>query len=197
MATITLEQLIEEGTEIRKHISYLESPSGVIRFYDEYRLDDNSKYETWRNMSLRYLSVNFPNDRCINDFEEAAKEFTKAHNSPKIFDKMLGVLRSCLVFPQVTSNLDGSNKIDKSIHVNVNQTQSQNQSLVLDVFLDAIKDELKGKQIKELKVIVKEEADPEKAKSKILNTVKSWGESIPASIIANIITNPAVWSGLM
>lgn len=83
--------------------------------------------------------------------------------------------------------------------VNVHQSQKQEQSQIVavDLFLEAIKDEITGKQLKELKSIVQEEPNPEKAKSRILDKVKSWGESISASIIANIITNPSIWSGLL
>lgn len=40
METITLEQLIEEGKDIRKTISYIKAPSGVIRMYAAYSLAD-------------------------------------------------------------------------------------------------------------------------------------------------------------
>ena len=45
MKTITLEQLIEEGSEIKKQISYINVPAGVIRTYRAYQLSDNQKYE--------------------------------------------------------------------------------------------------------------------------------------------------------
>lgn len=41
MKTITLEQLIEEGSEIKKQISYINVPAGVIRTYKAYQLSDN------------------------------------------------------------------------------------------------------------------------------------------------------------
>ena len=52
METITLEQLIEEGKDIRKTISYIKAPSGVIRMYAAYSLADNSK------MNVRKLPIN-------------------------------------------------------------------------------------------------------------------------------------------
>ncbi len=45
MKTITLEQLIEEGSEIKKQISYINVPAGVIRTYRAYQLSDNQKYD--------------------------------------------------------------------------------------------------------------------------------------------------------
>lgn len=82
MKTITLEQLIEEGSEIKKQISYINVPAGVIRTYKAYQLSDNQKYETWKNMTIRFLSVNFPGDRCINDFEKTSEEFSNHTNLP-------------------------------------------------------------------------------------------------------------------
>ena len=58
-------------------------------------------------------------------------------------------------------------------------------------------DELTGKQVKELQHIAKEEHDPEKAKVKIWEKVKSFGADVLSNIVTNIITNPNVWCGLM
>jgi len=89
-------------------------------------------------------------------------------------------------------------KLDKSIKVNVNQQQSQEQSQTsqLLVFFELIKDEITGKQYKELIQIVKSEKDSKFAKSKIIEKLKSFGENICTNIVTNILTNPSVW-GMM
>ena len=188
MESITLEQLIEEGKDIRKTISYINPPSGIIRMYAAYSLADNSKYEIWKNKSIRFLSINFSGDRCINDFEESAKDFTKNHHSPTVFDNMLAILQACLEMPQVASVIKNSNVIDKSVNVHVNQTQSQQQSQFLDQFMDIIKDELTGKQYKEIKEIVETEPNPTQAKTKLVDKIKSFGVDVTSNIISNIIT---------
>lgn len=81
------------------------------------------------------------------------------------------------------------------VNVNITQNQSQNQSFSL--FFDSIKDEITGKQLRELKEIIAKEPDLEKAKPKIIEKIKSFGSDICSNIIANIITNPAIWSGLL
>lgn len=189
MEEITLEQLIEEGKDIKKTISYVNAPSGVIRLYAVYRLADNSKYEIWKNKSIRFLSIKFPGDRCINDFEESTKEFAKTNYYPHIFDKMLAILQSCLDMPQVVRVAKDPSILDKSINVNVNQTQSQQQSQSLDVLMDIIKDELTGKQYKEIRDIVKTESNLASAKSKLVDKIKSFGMDVASNIIANIITS--------
>ncbi len=49
----------------------------------------------------------------------------------------------------------------------------------------------KGKQLKELKAIAQEEPNPEKAKTKVFDKIKSWGGDVLANVVANIVTNPA------
>lgn len=93
-----------------------------------------------------------------------------------------------------------SNKKDSLVNVNVMQNQSQeqqqSQEQIFSLFFESIKDEISGKQLKELKDIASKEPDPEKAKPQIIEKIKSFGSDICASIVANIITNPAIWSGL-
>ena len=187
MKTTTLEQLIEEGKEIRKGITFINTPSGVIRMYAAYSLADNSKYEIWKNKSIRFLSLKFPGDRCIKDFEESAKTFTKNHNSPTILDNMLAILQACLEMPQVIAVTKESKVIDKSVNVHVNQAQSQQQSQSLDLFMEVIEDELTGKQYKEIKEIVETEHDPTQAKVKLVDKIKSFGIDVASNIISNII----------
>ena len=88
---------------------------------------------------------------------------------------------------------------DKSVNVTVNQEQQQdqNQNSEINIFLESIEDELTGKQLKELKEIAKNEPDPELAKPKILEKLKSFGEGIVTKVLTNIITNPAVWTGII
>lgn len=188
METITLEQLIEEGKDIRKTISYINAPSGVFRTYAAYSLADNSKYEIWKNKSIRFLSINFPGDRCINDFEESAKDFVKNHHSPYVFDNMLAILHACLEMPQIVNVAKDSKVVDKSVNVHVNQTQSQQQSQSLDIFIDIIKDELTGKQYKEIKEIVETESNPTQVKTKLVDKIRSFGIDVVSNIISNIIT---------
>lgn len=85
-----------------------------------------------------------------------------------------------------------------NLNVTQNQTQEQQQSQqqILSIFFETIKDEISGKQLKELKEIASTEPDPEKAKPKILDKLKSFGSDVCSNIIANIITNPAIWTGL-
>jgi hypothetical protein len=94
---------------------------------------------------------------------------------------------------------NSSLKIDKSVNITntMSQNQSQNQSIDVNVILDLLKNELTGKQYKEIEAIAQKEIEPKKALTKIIDKLKSFGEGVLASIVANIITNPNIWNGLI
>ena len=92
---VTLESLIEEGTNIREGIKYIPTAPGVTRLYKAFSLSDTKIYGTWKSMVIRYLDKNFSGDRCISDFENAIAEFEKHHCDPSLFDVVNGILVSC------------------------------------------------------------------------------------------------------
>lgn len=91
-------------------------------------------------------------------------------------------------------------KVSKNIQITNNlsqsQTQSQEQNVIVKVLLEAVKDDLTGKQWKELLAIAQNTKDPQVAHKGIMEKLKEYGESVSASIVANILTNPEVWSTL-
>lgn len=92
-------------------------------------------------------------------------------------------------------------KIDKSIKISVNQQQSQDQKQIqkqfIEIFIDSIKNEITGKQLKELQEIIRGEPNVEKSKHRILEKLKEFGIDVCTNIVSNIITNPLIWSGLL
>jgi DNA-binding protein Fis len=84
-----------------------------------------------------------------------------------------------------------------NINLTVNQTQSQSQkqtqkqTIDIEKIIDAFKEELTGKQIKELDLIIKEPDSPEKVR-KFTDKLLSFGSNVAASILGNIITNPQI-----
>ena len=190
-----LETLIQEGNNIVNSISYVHAPSGVKRMHDVYRVENETQYQIWKSKSIRLLNINFKDDIEVNAFIEAAKSFDKSHYTPKYLKRMVGILISCKDIP---NNAKGEEKKKQDSHsavmVTVNQSQTQNQSQEINIFLDSIADELTGKQYKELKAIAHEEPNPEKSKQKIVEKLKSFGGDVLSNILANIVTNPSVWS---
>ena len=69
--------------------------------------------------------------------------------------------------------------------------------MAIDLFIDAIKDDLTGRQIKELKAVVEEvDNNLQKARPGIIAKLKEFGTDVASNIVANILTNPMIWTGL-
>ena len=95
------------------------------------------------------------------------------------------------------SKLDKTMNKSINIHNSLSQNQQQSQTVNNTILLDAFKESLTGKQFREIEEIVKTEKDPEKAKPKILQKLLSFGENVASDILANLITNPTIWSGFI
>ena len=67
----------------------------------------------------------------------------------------------------------------------------------MELFVEAIKDDLTGRQIKELKAVVAEaDNDLQKARPGILAKLKEFGADVASNIVASLLTNPMIWGGL-
>jgi len=84
-------------------------------------------------------------------------------------------------------------KIDRSVNVNVNQNQSQYQKVELSFLIDILKDELNGRQLKELKEIVENESEPEVIKEKVNSKLVEFGINVTAGILSSLLSNPTIW----
>ena len=161
-----------------------------------YSLDDNQGYTKWKEKCKRYLNSEFPGDKFIDNFEKKCEE----SNNPTTNSALIGILESFRDMPTIVVNHSKTvrnNGTVVNVHQNQQQEQSQSQEIAINIFLESIKDELTGKQFKEIKAIVAEEPEPEKAKSKVIEKLKSFGEDVLTNIVANVITNPSIWGGLM
>lgn len=88
---------------------------------------------------------------------------------------------------------------EKQSAVNVQVTQSNNQSqttnttIKLDFFIEIIKDELKGGQVKELKEILNSKEEILEKKKRFIDKIKSFGSDVSSNILANLLTNPEIY----
>ena len=193
----TLEALIKEQEERIPQIQLEPIPPNVIMI-PGYIYKDNSHYIKWLEKTKRFLNNQFPDDKSVDDFEDISKKDL----SPEQQTKLLAILEAFLEYPNVirkTKPIKGAKSININNNINNTNTQSQKQSQqqAIEIFTEAIKDQLTGSQLKEIKQVVDEtKGDLEKAKPKIINKLKSFGENIASNIIANIITNPTIFSQL-
>lgn len=117
---ISIESLIEQGKEILNGITYVPSAPGVIRPFPVHKLVDVSVYERWKNITFRYLSLNYPGDMSIPDFRKAMEDFEKHYYSPTEMRKMIGIMESLAILPSKKS----FNKEDKG---NTSKTLSDSE----------------------------------------------------------------------
>lgn len=139
----------------------------------------------------------------INEFDTISKE----NLSPGQQKKLLGILEAFALLPtiipdsratQITEKKGrGREAINVTTTINNTNSQAQNQAqtIAVELFLEAIKDDLTGRQIKELKeVVAASNGDLQKAKPGIIEKLKSFGADITSNVVANLITNPAIWA---
>jgi hypothetical protein len=187
-----LEALIQEQ---RDRIPKLKREVGAFAYY-VYESSVKEGYIKWRENTKRFLEINFTGDRYIDDFNETCEKKI----TPNQQNKLLAILEAFEKYPQV---IERSKMLNQSANINIHSnisntnTQNQSQSQEIKILLNCLEDELSVKQLKELKQVVDEEkGDLEKAKPKVIDKIKSFGENVASNILANIITNPAIWSCL-
>lgn len=197
---ITLESLIEEQKARIPQLKYKPNPPGCLGFAYHY-YDDNDSYQKWLATTKRYLGIHFPNDKDINEFDTTSKDRLSSNQQKRL----LAILEAFASFPTIipdsrtTQITEKKGRGREAIHVtttinNTNtQAQNQAQTIAVELFLEAIKDDLTGRQIKELKeVVATSNGDLQKAKPGIIEKLKSFGTDVTSNVVANLITNPAI-----
>lgn len=184
-----IEELIQQGKELKRDLQCHYSDFG-----NYYTHTDNNAYERWLALTRRYLKTYYSGDDFIPDFEKAAKEIDP---SPEQMDKMLAILDALDQLPEVVKTHNEKSEPRVTINNTQLQSQSQSQNVMLKVFVEALHEELSGKQIRELKSVAEDEnLNEEEKKSTILDKIKEFGKDTLASIVANVLTNPTIW-GMM
>ena len=206
MEEITLDSLIKEHKERIPQLHYEPSPPGCIGF-SYYYYDDSARYQKWLATTKRYLGITFPNDKDIKEFVAVSSEDL----SPEQQRKLLAILEAFSSLPSIIPDAriteikekegKGHNAINVTTNINNSnqqfQTQTQEQTLAVELFIEAIKDDLTGRQIKELKQVVNDaDGDLQKARPGIIDKLKSFGSDVASNIVANLLTNPMIWGGL-
>lgn len=199
MCNITLESLIQEHKERMKGIRF--NQELFISYYD---YPNMIEYQNWLAKTKRFLNINYPNDKYIDEFETIADNNILC---PEQQNKLIAILEAIATLPTIVPNSKtpktNSNKSKDAINITTNinnnnsQSQNQEQSLDVNLFIEVIRDYLTGYQIKELKDIVSEaDNDLQKARPNIVAKLKEFGVDVASNIIANILTNSIIWGGL-
>lgn len=191
MEDINIQNLIAEHTNRMPHLKYYDD---VMIPYYEY--PDMDSYYCWLAKAERFLEINYPDDKYIADYERISNQ----NIDPDQQKKLLTILEAFAALPiaiprtkpspKKQGNELGPINVTTNINNSNSQTQSQQQSLTVELFLDVIKDNLMGRQIKELKAMVAEaDNNMEKARPRIIAQLNSFGADVASNIVANRLTN--------
>lgn len=185
-----LNDLITEGESLTSSLSFVPAREGVIRIGNPvYRTNQVEKYQNWQSSVLRFIKSYYSSD--IDEVKEALKRL-----SPDNHRKILGILNAIKLFPEEPEA--NSTSRNPETNITIHNTQNNTQTVVFNLIVEAIKDEINGKELRELKDLLKEyEKEPTKDKSKLIDKIKGFGSDVLTNMIANILTNPSIYSGLM
>lgn len=188
-----LDALIQEQKE---RIPKLIKHKGNFYTYYVYDSYIEEEYIKWKENAKRFLDINFIGDRYIDEFNKICDE---ENLTPKQQNKLLAILEAFKKYPQIIESKKATNRgsnINISNNISNTNTQSQSQQQGIEILIKSLEDELSVSQLKVLKQIVEKEGDLEKAKPELIDKIKSFGKDVASNILANIITNPAIWSCL-
>ena len=191
MSNITLQSLIKKQ---KKRIKLLQNRVVGADISDYY--PDMQAYYDWAEITQRFLDLHFKGDKYIEKFCTLCDESFSLVQQ----EKLLAILNAFVAFPITIKNdvqMENEEKANFVVNVTNNNTQSQNQeqSIIVQQILDAFRDELTGRQLKELEsIIAKADNDLHKAKPNIIAKLMEFGGNVVSNILATILTNSA--SGL-
>ena len=175
-----IDELITQGETLRASLKKNED-----RWVGWYEYANHGAFQEWVLKTTRFLHTHYSGDIMIEEFEKIASQSP----SPKGHDKLLAILKAFKEIPQtITTPKEVQNG---GIVITNSNTQSQQQEQTVDIFIEAIADELTGKQLKDLKVALADEKSGKKGS--LLEKIKSFGMDTLSNILANIVTNPAIW----
>lgn len=179
-----LEELICEGKRLENTLYSYQA----ARVYTLYKSNSEEEYQNWISAIKRVIKTSFPSE--LIDVKKLTAEI-----SPENHRKILGLLNSLKRFP--TEPISDTKQESKSVIIQNHQIQNNHQSIVFNIFIEAIKDEITGKQLKELKEIMKDfDKEPKKAKTAVLEKLKGLGSDVLSNIVSNILTNPSIYGAL-
>ncbi|MGH2667389.1 hypothetical protein [Flavobacterium sp.] len=153
------------------------------------------------NQQKQIEDIKFQNYMSISTFDRSGRSSSAGGgNNSKICEKQATDLIESFISDIKTFGLPSKEKsVEKkdgiNITVNQNQNQTQKQTIKLNIIIKALQDELSGKQLSELQeIIAEEELEPAKKHNKIVEKLLGFGKDLASNVLANILTNPALYS---
>lgn len=168
----------------------------------EANIKDTSSLQVWQSKAINIIVRVYGKDskqeeqiKSINFRTFASLNGPRTNNSKNCNEQAKGLIEGFISDIKrfgLPENKDPN--ITQGINITLNQSQQQNQSIKLDVILGALQDELNGKQLKEIQEIIDNNEPIEEKKVSIINKIMSFGSGLASNILANILTNPSLYS---
>lgn len=160
--------------------------SALGRFYD-YK---DTQLRTADNLKSNILILE--KKKCNSTSDPRCNVHDIAEDTKVLIDSIIAEVKA-LGLPERKTTLDKSVNVNTTVSQNQEQHQSQKQNVIVEILLESVKDELTGRQRKEILEIAKKSETPEEARKGIFEKIKEFGSDVSANIVANIVTNPDVW----
>ena len=178
---MNIEDLILEGERLENTLYKENIPPGILAL-PYYKSREDKNYQNWISSVKRFIR-----NEDEKEFNEMINVFKDIH--PENHTKILATLKAIKEIPN-NSKIKIIKK-EKNLPV-VNVYQNQQTNVSVNLIIEAFKSELNDNQRKEIQTIIDDkELEPEKKKSKIVETLKKFGGDIVSNILANILTNPS------
>lgn len=169
-------------------------------------VQDVNSFNIWQEgTTLTLINIYEENDVRVRKFEkiEAYRHYGVAdiERVPEAKAEALEILKNLIQnledfgLPTAKTKTK-SGGVNVSVHQNNDQRQTTNVNIHLKLIIDAIKDELKGSQVKELQTILESNEEPEVKRKSFVDKIKSFGSDVASNILANVLTNPEVYNQL-
>ena len=169
------------------------------------KISNGEELKAWQGKAINTIVRVYGNDsiqeqQIKNVFFETYTTYYTARqnfgggNNSELCQKQASEIINGFITDLSTFGLPQERIMEKSNGIHISVNQNQHQTIKLKIIFDSIKDELNGKQVKEVEEILNEALPSESKKVKLIEKLKSFGSDIVTNIVANILTNPAIYS---
>jgi hypothetical protein len=154
--------------------------------------------EGWKSSAIVILSRIFGDTyagiKAIENIKYSGSSFGDAHwdNLKSCKKQGKDILGACIT--ELETFGQPEQKKNENSGININLTQNQNQSVNITLLISALEDELTVSQLREVDELMKNNEPKSEKKKKIIEKIKSFGSDVASNILANILTNPNIWS---
>jgi len=165
---------------------------------------NSNEYYNWNSSTVSKLEIICPRNSIVQSVREINAVGYKSDNTPHAKERaktlLTGLLQDIEDFGLERINFNSNSLENNAVNVSVNQqnnqSQSTNVSINFEYIVEILKGELRNSEIEELKEILESKQDPKEKKKSFIEKIKSFGNDVSSTILANLLTNPQVYEGL-